>query len=276
MKMTKITTILLFLATSVLYGQADLKKSEIKTNDEEYSFLTERYNKENNFVMLAGYKLQPLGIFENEEFNYDYQLFIESETNYVKAIFIKITKKKKNNDKVRYLCIPLNNEDLFKIFDEKTKNLGSAMMIGLYNTGSSMISSYVNYSYNSNKKEIKTTDKEYQFLTEGYSSDDSIKLLEGYELKQLSEEVFEDKYAYNYKLLVDSKTQNVKAIFIKITKTKTSDDKIKNLCMPINNITLFKIFDKETRNLGVNIGYNFSTSNFTLVSKFIDNIYNMK
>ena len=103
--MKKVSTVILLLVAVILYSQNDLKKSDLQTTNEEYNFLTETYKIKNNVEMLEGHELKPLGVLGNEEFNYDYQLFIEAKTKKVKAVCIIITKKKKSNKK--FLCIIL-------------------------------------------------------------------------------------------------------------------------------------------------------------------------
>jgi hypothetical protein len=98
--MKKVLTVILLLVTVISYSQNNLKKSDIQTTNEEYKFLTKTYKIENNVEILEGYELKPLGVLGNEEFNYDYQLFIEAKTKKAKAVYIIITKKKKSDDKV--------------------------------------------------------------------------------------------------------------------------------------------------------------------------------
>ena len=43
--MKKIVSIIILFITLISYAQNDFKKSEVKTTDEEYEFLTEHYTK---------------------------------------------------------------------------------------------------------------------------------------------------------------------------------------------------------------------------------------
>ena len=64
-----------------------------------------------------------------------------------------------------------------------------------------------------------------------------------------------------------------------MTKLKKNDDKTKYLCMPINNQELYDKYKTATNNLGVtrvNMGFYLDVSYFSLVSKIVDNRYNVK
>jgi hypothetical protein len=275
MKKSIVLSILLSL-NLIGYTQNDFQKSDVKTIDEEYEFLNEHYTKENNFELLDGYELKSFGVFNYEKYSCESKFLVESKTKNVKALLYIITKEKENEDKVRYLCLPINNEKLFKKFIKKSEKVGLTMNEMLNYFSELMISSHLEQQYNLNNKDIKTTEEEYEFLTKKYSNLNNNYLLNGYELKPFTEETIEEKYIYNYKLLVELNTKNVKAVLITITKLKSGDNKIKYLCMPINNKELNKNYVKASIKLGVNLGYYFALSNFSIVSKILDNRYNVK
>jgi hypothetical protein len=225
--------------------------------------------------MLEGYELHPLGVFDSENFSCEYKSLVEMKTKKEKAVLITISKKKEKDDKVRNLCLPINNEVLFKKFMKNRDNLGLTIGAVFDYTGVSMLSAYIQKQYNSSNTKIKTTEKEYLFLTETDVSENN-EILDGYELKPFVEETIEEKYNYNYKLLVDSKTQSVKAVSIKITKLKKDDNRVKYLCMPLNNRELGLKFEESSIKSGVNMSYFLDASIFSLVSKIVDNRYNAK
>ena len=137
-----------------------------------------------------------------------------------------------------------------------------------------LLTSVISYAQTDLKKsEIKTTYEEYNFLTERYAYDDNVKMLDGYEFKPFMDKTV-DKFNYNYKLFVESKTQKIKAIFITITKNKKG--KRKYLCMPINNGELSIKFNRKAERLGISMSMGFDKLNKMLVSQFIDNQYNSK
>lgn len=274
--MKKIVSIIILFITLFSYTQNELKESDIKTTDEEYEFLTEYYTEENNFDLLDGYELKSFGFFDFEKYSCESKFLVESKTKNVKALLYIIKKDKENNDKVRYLCLPINNEELFKKFTLKSEKIGLTMNEMLNYFSELMISTYVEQHYNSNNKDIKTTEEEYEFLTQKYSTLNNNYILNGYELKPFTEETIQEKYIYNYKLLVESNTKNVKAVLITITKLKSSDDKIKYLCLPLNNKELNNNYVKASVQLGVNIGYYYDIANFSIASKILDNRYNVK
>ena len=275
MKKSIVLSILLSL-NLIGYTQSDLKKSDVKTTDEEYEFFTEHYTKENNFELLDGYELKSFGFFDYEKYRCEAKFLVESKTKNVKALLYIITKVKENDNKVRYLCLPINNEELFKKFTLKSEKIGLTMNEMLNYFSELMISSHLEQQYNLNNKGIKTTEEEYEVLSQKYSNVNNNYILNGYELKPFIEETIQEKYIYNYKLLVQSSTKNVKAVLITITKLKNGDNKIKYLCMPINNKELNKNYVKASVNLGVNIGYYFDLANFSIASKILDNRYNVK
>ena len=275
MKKSIVLIILLFF-TLIGYTQNDFKKSDVKTTDAEYEFLTEHYTKENNFELLDGYELKSFGVFDYEKYRCEAKFLVESKTKNVKALLHIITKEKENEKKVRYLCLPINNEELFKKFIHKSEKVGLTMNEMLNYFSELMISSHLEQQYNLNSKDIKTSGEEYEFLTQKYSTVKNNDMLNGYELKPFIEETIEEKYIYNYKLLFESSTKNVKAVLITITKLKSSGNKIKHLCMPLNNKELNKNYVKASVNLGVNIGYYFDIANFSIASKILDYRYNVK
>lgn len=270
-------SILVLLTTGLAFSQVELEQSEIQTSDIEYQFLTEEYGSKNNFSMLEGYHLETFKKIPIKQFEYDFQFFIQNNTNDIKAIFIKITKEKRNDDKLRYLCLPINNDKLFKKFTTKYDNLG--LNIGDYfeEIVTYSVENYITQFYNSNKKDVKTNKMEYEFLNTKYNSSENIEILDGYELKPFFNIVVEEMYNYNYNLFIETKTKNVKAILIEITKLKKGENKIRHLVVPLNNKELYIEFKKdELKKLGVNMWFYFGVSKIALHSKIIDNLYNIK
>ena len=248
--------ILVLLTTGLAFSQVELKKSDIQTSDIEYQFLTEEYGSENNFAMLEGYHLEPFKNILIKQFVYDFQYFVQNNTNDIKAIFIKITKEKRNDNKLRYLCLPINNDRLFKKFAKEYENLG--LTIGDYfeEIVAYSVENYITQFYNSNKKHVKTNEMEYEFLTTKYDPIKNIDILDGYESKPFFDVVVEEKYNYNYNLFVETETKNVKAIIIEITKLKKGENKIRRLFVPLNNKNLYIEFKKdELKKLGVKNRY---------------------
>ena len=270
-------SILCLLTSSLTFSQVELKQSEIQTSDKEYQFLAEEYGFENNFAMLEGYHLQPSKKIPIKQFEYDFQFFIQNSTNNIKAILIKITKEKRNNSKLIYLCLPINNDILFKKFAIEYENLGFTIGDYFEEIVTYSIENYITQFYNFNKKDVKTNKKEYEFLSSRYDSNENIDMLEGYELKPFFEVIVEENYNYKYNLFIETTTKNVKAILIKIEKLKKSENKIRHLFVPLNNKELYTAFKKdELKKLGVNMWFYFGVSKIALYSKIVDNLYNSK
>lgn len=141
-----------FLFAFALYSlsinaQNNLKRSEVKTSIAEYDFLTKTYPA-NNLKTLNGYKLTPFYIDTVEQFYFVYELFIENNTNNVKAVLIKITKEKKGNNKVRYLCMPINNSELFDKFNQDVNKLGISMLSFFECLNRVLLSKFIDNKYN--------------------------------------------------------------------------------------------------------------------------------
>lgn len=101
-------------------------QKQVTTTDEEYNYLTQGYkvSLENGSDLKKGYELQKFDEETYASFEYNYYLFIHSESKKTKAILVTITKDK---NKKEYLCIPINNEELFKKFIDKTHEIGLNM-----------------------------------------------------------------------------------------------------------------------------------------------------
>jgi hypothetical protein len=103
--------------------------SQEKTTNEEYNYLTEGYkiSLETGADFKKGYELQKFEEDSYYAYKITYYLFIHSESKKTKAILITIVKDKDKKDKEEFLCLPMNNQELFKKFTDKTDNLGLNM-----------------------------------------------------------------------------------------------------------------------------------------------------
>ena len=108
---------------------------------------------------------------------------------------------------MRYLCLPINNDKLFKKFTEDYEKL--KFTIGDYFEAivTYSVENYITQFYNYSKKDVKTNKMEYEFLTTKYDSIQNINILDGYELRPFFDVVVEEKYNYNYSLFVEAKTK---------------------------------------------------------------------
>jgi len=134
------------------FSQNEIKPSTVATTYEEYNFLTEQYGIEENATMLDGYELQNFVDMTLEKFNFNYKLFVELKTGNVKAVFITITKSKKKDDKVRYLCMPINNRILFNKFSLETEVLGISMSMSFEKLNKALFSKLIDEKFNSTPK----------------------------------------------------------------------------------------------------------------------------
>lgn len=140
--------LLLFAAATITAQEIKIKASEVVTTYEEYNFLTERYGVMDDAEMLEGYELKPFFERSVGKFNYNYKLLLDVDKKQVKAVFIKITKIKKGDDKVRYICMPFNNPDLFRNYIDELTSLGLSMYFGIEQNSYLMFESLMDYIYN--------------------------------------------------------------------------------------------------------------------------------
>lgn len=100
---------------------ATLATAQVSTSEEEYNYLTKGLKIQEEAGLgdqvKKGYELTPLISDEHQNFKIDYFEFKNIAENKTKAILIKLTKVKSGTDKVAYLCMPINNKDLWKKFN---------------------------------------------------------------------------------------------------------------------------------------------------------------
>ncbi len=119
----KIKTLLIILLIALKsYSQANLETSKISTSEIEYNFLTKMYANDDEKNILPGYKLIDLFNETYKKYIYNYKRLVHIETNETRAILITLTRVKKNTDVVYYLCMPINNPDLFQDFNRETED----------------------------------------------------------------------------------------------------------------------------------------------------------
>lgn len=137
----------LVLFSNKCLAQEDLIKSKVKTSDREYNFLTKIYPKDSTKV-LDGYNLKLLYKDRIKDFNFSYSLFVNKATKNVKAVLIKIIKDKKNSDKIRYLCMPINNDELYDDFNYESGKLGISMLIFYECLNKLLLSKFIDDKFN--------------------------------------------------------------------------------------------------------------------------------
>lgn len=99
------------------------------TSIEEYNYLTQGYKLqlETGGDFKAGYELKPIVEDKAGDFTITYSLMNHISSKTTKAVLITLKKAKDKNDKIIYLCLPFNNQDLFQKFFKETENLGISM-----------------------------------------------------------------------------------------------------------------------------------------------------
>lgn len=120
--MKKITLLFTLFICIASYAQ-----EEVKTTYEEYKFLSESYAYQDNVKMLEGYELKPLLEETKDIYNFNFKRFVHTESGKTQAIFVTITKIKKKEDKIVYLCMPINNPELFAQYNNRVYGLGATM-----------------------------------------------------------------------------------------------------------------------------------------------------
>lgn len=117
--------LLFLLVFNYVFGQTE---NSITTID-EYNYLTQGYKiqLETGGDFKKGYKLEQFEKVTVSNFEITYSFMIEEETKKAKAISIVLKKEKDKDDKVRYLCLPFNNKELFAKFYKDYESLGVSM-----------------------------------------------------------------------------------------------------------------------------------------------------
>jgi len=119
--MKSFALIALCLLSSIIYSQG-----KVSTTLEEYNYLTQGYalQLQNGGDMKAGYELVKYDEDSSVKFTMSYFLLKKMDSKKTQAVLIVL---KKGEDKIRYLCLPINNKDLFKKYGEDVMNLGLSM-----------------------------------------------------------------------------------------------------------------------------------------------------
>ncbi|WP_053992913.1 hypothetical protein [Mangrovimonas sp. TPBH4] len=143
-----ITTLIFTLLSIIVVSQNSLESSDISTTYDEYNYLTNIYGIDDSATMLKGYELEDFLELSEGQFKYNFKLFKKIDSGNVKAVFITITKIKKKEDKVRYLCMPINNDQLFSKFDSEVTNIGISMSLGLELLNKKLISRLIDEKFN--------------------------------------------------------------------------------------------------------------------------------
>ena len=119
---------ILFLLALTFSGFV-FSQEQISTTEEEYNYLTQGYkiSLETGSDFKKGYELKKIEEDVYFSFKITYSLLIHSESKKTKAVLITIIKEKDKKDKEEYLCLPINNDKLFKKFTDKTDELGASM-----------------------------------------------------------------------------------------------------------------------------------------------------
>ncbi len=120
------------LLFTLLFPLLAISQDKISTSEEEYNYLTQGYklHLENGSDLKKGYVLNKVNEYiggMDNQFNISHYYFIETESNKTKAILFIVKKEKGDKDKTKYLCLPINNNELFKKFRIDEVNLGLSM-----------------------------------------------------------------------------------------------------------------------------------------------------
>lgn len=253
--MKKVIILLFLFICMILNAQQAKYKDPAQTTTEEYDFLTQDYNIENNFEVLEGYRILPIRVVSDDRILCDYQFLIKKGTGIVKAILIILKEKEKKHNKIDYLCIPINNEELMDRFIDEQLKIKLSKSTFLYEASLGILEDKLPNIFSFSTKEIETKQSEYTYLTEEFALNNKYNILEGYELLPLTSVILKENYEFNYQLLIESENQNVKALLVTSKKIKKDEEKVRYLCIPFNQDDLFNDYKLANFKLGVNMGY---------------------
>lgn len=142
--MKRLLLLIALIVGNTLFSQENTNK--VMTTEAEYRYLTTTYAKLDNAEMLEGYSLEDFYQNNNGTFYFDFKRFVKDGKT--KAILMKVTKVKRKDDKVRYLCMPINNLSLFKKFYTEYESIGPSMSLALDKINLLLLMQVIDNSYN--------------------------------------------------------------------------------------------------------------------------------
>ncbi len=119
--MRKLLFALCLFTSSLLMSQ-----EKAVTTEEEYNYLTKGYAEqlEKGGDMKADYELTKINQVKSGDYSFEFYILKQKSISLSKALLIIARKDKEKNDKVRYLCLPFNNSELFKKYYKDKEGLG--------------------------------------------------------------------------------------------------------------------------------------------------------
>lgn len=271
--MKKVITLLFLLMCMILNAQQAKHKDSVQTTTEEYDFLTKEYNHKNSFKVLDGYIIYPFRLSQDDEMICKYQFFVEKKTKNLKAILIILEEKGKKHNKIDYLCIPINNQELLDRFVDDHYKIKFSKADFLESSSYRILRDNLPSIFTNNIDTVRTTPEEYNYLTQAYNISNKSNVLFGYELVPLTSVVLKENYRCDFQLFVEAKSQNVKALLQINKKLKKDEDKILIDCLPFNNHELYVDYFNSIRNLGLNLAYYHNLSITIISSRVLMKIY---
>lgn len=99
-----------------------------QTTDVEYNYLTKGYKEtvEKGLDLKQGYELQDLYFHNEVLYDFYFKLFNDSSTKKTKALLVVAHSKTWGN--WYYLCIPLDNTELYKRYEKELNSWDSAIL----------------------------------------------------------------------------------------------------------------------------------------------------
>ena len=138
-------TLLLFMFSSLCYSQ-------VSTSVDEYNYLTKGYKiaVDSGLDLKKGYGFREVASHNELNYKFSFNQFVRTGTNEVCAILVYANSKLWGNS--YYICIPLNNSDLYSLYVANLKTWDKEILIA-YSTA---LSSYINvYNDLLNESKIK-------------------------------------------------------------------------------------------------------------------------
>lgn len=137
-------TFLFLLFTTVSFSQ-------VSTTIDEYNYLVKGYKiaLESGLDMKKGYGFREVSSYNEKNYSFSFYQFVRTGTNEVCATMVSATSKLWGNQ--YYLCIPLNNSDLYSAYIQNLKLWDKEILVA-YSTA---LSSYLNlYNDSQNDKKL--------------------------------------------------------------------------------------------------------------------------
>lgn len=122
--MKKALPLLFALIGLAVYGQESTTTSA-PTTEEEYNYLTKGYKiqAESGLDMKKGYLIRDMGAWKEGNYSFEFKALIREVADELAGIMVIVKADSWSGISTYYLCIPINNPDLMKLYHDRLSSL---------------------------------------------------------------------------------------------------------------------------------------------------------